>query len=514
MSEYDVAIIGYGPTGMTLAAMLSQLGRKVVILERYTGLYNMPRAACFDDEVMRMFQKLGLVEEISRGAVPQAGYDWINATGETLVSFEYVNPAPGGWAALYMMFQPHVETVLDRHCKSLPGVEVRQGVAVCGLDQSDDGVVLYATDVAGKAVTVRARYAVGADGGNSFVRRHLNAELQDYGFEENWLVCDFLMRREVPGLPTFRQICDPRQPTSIVRIGPNHHRFSFMMKSGETAEEATKPENVWARVARFITSDDAEMVRVANYVFCSKIVRQWRYGRVLLAGDAAHQMPPFLAQGMCSGMRDAHNLAWKLDLVLSGQAGESLLNTYQPEREPHVRFITEKAIELGRVQTLRDETKATERDERLLAMRRAKQAPEKLRFPGIGNALSVGGGEFFPQGRVREDARDGLLDDFVGAGWRIVANDAALLDNVSANRCKAWAALGGGAAIVSDTAREGGLEDVDGTYAQWFREHDCAAAVMRPDWYLYGTAKDGAELSALLDTLTQSLRRESEMALA
>ncbi len=127
MSDFDVAIVGFGPTGMTLAALLGQLGHGVVVLERHTGLYNLPRAACLDDEIMRTFQKLGLVDEVSRGAVAQRDYDWVNAEGKTLAEFEYDAIAPGGWAALYMMFQPHVEAVLDRYGKALPTVEVRQG---------------------------------------------------------------------------------------------------------------------------------------------------------------------------------------------------------------------------------------------------------------------------------------------------------------------------------------------------------------------------------------------------
>ena len=142
MSDYDVAIIGYGPTGMTLAALLGQLDRRVLVLERYAGLYNLPRAACFDDEIMRTFQKLGLVAEISRGAEVQRGYEWVNAAGQTLVDFQYDNPAPGGWAALYMMFQPHIEAVLDRHDKSLPTVEVRQGVTVTEIEQNGESVTL------------------------------------------------------------------------------------------------------------------------------------------------------------------------------------------------------------------------------------------------------------------------------------------------------------------------------------------------------------------------------------
>jgi len=507
MSDFDVAIVGYGPTGMTLAALLGQLGRQVVVLERYAGLYNLPRAACFDDEIMRTFQKLGLVDQISRGAEVQPGYEWINGAGQILVDFQYDNPAPGGWAALYMMFQPHIEAVLDRHDRSLPTVEVHQGVTVSGIEQSEEVVTLRGTDANGEPLSVRARYAVGADGGSGFTRRKLGRQIDDYGFQENWLVCDFRLRGTVLP-PRFRQVCDPTQPIAIVNIGPGYHRFSFMLDPDETAENATKHEGVWSRVSKYLTKNDAEIIRVANYTFRSRIVEQWRYGRVFLAGDAAHEMPPFLAQGMCSGIRDAHNLAWKLDLVLAGRADDALLDTYQPEREPHVRFITEKAIELGRVQTMRDPVKARERDERLFAKRRTHQGPEKLRYPGLKGGLVTGGGEFFPQGRVRMNGLDVLFDDVVGPGWCILACEPDVLEVLTTSHRDSWKAIGGKIAAVTVSRTDGSLEDLDGTYHSWFADHACSVAIVRPDWYLYGTAKNGRELTALLDQLRQSLQRQ------
>ncbi|TPG45757.1 bifunctional 3-(3-hydroxy-phenyl)propionate/3-hydroxycinnamic acid hydroxylase [Roseomonas nepalensis] len=503
MSACDVAVVGYGPTGMVLAALLGAQGHRVTVLERYTGLYNLPRAACFDDEIMRTFQKLGLAEAIGRGAVVQRDYEWVNAAGETLVEIAYADPAPCGWAQLYMMFQPHVEDVLDRHDKALPNVEVRQGVTVTELRQDEDGVVLRGTDAAGAPVDLRARYVVGADGGNGLTRRVVSPETEDYGFQENWLVCDFRMSRAVPGLPSFRQVCDPAQPTSIVTIGPDHHRFSFMLNPGETAEEATRPERVWARVSRYITPEDAAMIRVVNYVFRSRIAARWRLGRVLLAGDAAHEMPPFLAQGMCSGIRDAHNLAFKLDMVLRGQAGDAILDTYRPEREPHVRFITERAIELGRVQTMRDPDAARARDERLLAARRARQAPEKLQFPALRGGLIANHGGLFPQGRLRHGERTALFDDLVGPGWCLVTLDPALPAALLPEARGAWDAIGGRVAVLSP---EGGLEDADGTYRDWFAANGGTAAVVRPDWYVYGTAGTAAGLAALLEALGRALR--------
>ncbi len=515
MSEklHDLAIVGYGPTGMTLAALLGREGHSVVVLERYPGLYNLPRAACFDDEIMRTFQKLGVTEEVLPGAVVQRDYDWLNGDGETLVEIEYDDPAPGGWAQLYMMYQPHVEDVLDRLCRSLPSVEVRQGVTVEAMEVEPHRVELRGRDAAGEEVAVAARYVVGADGGTGFVRQALGIGFSSYDFEENWLVCDFARKRELPEVPTFRQICDPAQPIAIVRIGPDHQRFSFMLDPDEDPARATDPERVWARVADYISPADADLVRVANYVFRSRLADRWREGPVLLAGDAAHEMPPFLAQGMCSGMRDAHNIAWKLDLVLRGLAPADLLDTYQPEREPHVRFITEKAIELGRVQTLRDPVKARERDERMLAARRADQAPEKLRYPALAGGLADGAphaGEFFVQGRVASADREGRFDDLVGEGPCIVARGDALATLDPARRA-AWERIGGRTATIGDGSGDGGapaataLADLDGTYTTWFDAHGCEAAVVRPDWYLFGTAARGDRLPDLIDATLVAL---------
>ncbi len=508
MKDYDIALVGYGPTGMTLAALLGQLGHSVVVLERYTGLYNLPRAACFDDQTMRLFQRLGLVDEISAGIVPQDNYRWVNAAGETLVDLRYADRAPGGWAAMYMMFQPEIETALDRHDKSLPGVDIHQGVTITEIEQDEETVTLGGTGPGGEKVMVRARYAVGSDGGGSFLRRTLAPEVDDYGFQENWLVCDFHMRRTVPDLPMFQQICDPAQPISIVRIGPHHHRFSFMMNPGESAEVVTAPSTVWARVEQFLSHDDAELIRAVTYMFRSRIARTWRHGRVFLAGDAAHEMPPFLGQGMCSGMRDSHNLAWKLDLVLRGLADDALLDTYQAEREPHVRFITEKAIELGRVQTLRDPVKAAIRDERMLAQRRAQEAPAKVSLPGLTAGCIAGGGAYFPQGRVRSHGIDGRFDDIVGSGWCIVASDPALLRNLTDDQRRAWQGIGGRMAVVTSTSSDNALEDIDGVYAAWFATHLCSATVVRPDWYSYGTARDQDELTRLLDQVGLALQAQ------
>ena len=336
------------------------------------------------------------------------------------------------------------------------------------------------------------------------MRRKLCQHIDDYGFQENWLVCDFRLRRAVPNLPLLRQVCDPVQPASIVTVGAEHHRFSFMLNPNDSTEVVTKHENVWPRVSSFISKDDAEIIRVANYTFRSRIAGQWRFGRAFLAGDAAHEMPPFLAQGMCSGVRDSHNLAWKLDLILRGLADMSLLDTYQSEREPHVRFITEKAIELGRVQTLRDPYKARERDERLLAQRRANEKPEKIRLPALKGGLIANNGDFFPQGRVRFRGRMGLFDDVFGHGWCIVAREPEVLASFTCAQHEFWQSIGGRTVVLGQSPSD--VYDVDEVYASWFAVSSCSVALVRPDWYVYGTARDHTELTKTLERLARSLQ--------
>jgi hypothetical protein len=256
-------------------------------------------------------------------------------------------------------------------------------------------------------------------------------------------------------------------------------------------------------VANFLTPGDAELIRVANYVFRSKIVKSWRNGRILLAGDAAHEMPPFLAQGMVSGIRYSLNLSWKLDLVLAGQSAE-LLDSYQLEREPHVRFITEKAIELGRVQTMRDPEKAKERDARMLAARRAKQKPEKLRYPPLQRGLIANHGGLLPQGRVSDGGQISLFDDIAGAGWCVVTRNASLLSALAGERSDIWKRLGGSAVALAAETGQNGFVDTGGVFGRWFDEAGADAAVVRPDRYVYGTAKDADGLSRLLERLAET----------
>ncbi len=501
----DVVVVGYGPVGMVTAALLGRAGHRVLVLERYAGLYNLPRAASFDDETMRTLARLGVADTLAPKVRVQPTYQWRNGSGDLLIEQHFADNGRSGWAEWNMMYQPDLEEALDSLCRSMPQVEVRHDSSVVALEQSPERAALTVEGPQGR-YTVEARYVVGCDGGNSFVRSALGVELFDYGFSEPWMVCDFRFRRPVE-VPLAYQLGDPQSPTSIISLGLEHHRFSFMLDSVEDFETEREPQRVWTRVASYLTPDDADLIRVATYTFRSLIADHWRRGRVLLAGDAAHQMPPFLGQGMCSGFRDAQNLVFKLDLVLRGAASDDILDTYQTEREPHVRAVTEKGIELGHLQTLRDPEKAAERDRTLLARRAEFGDPEPTRFPDLAEGLltrgaEAGRGRLSVQGVVDDGTRRDRLDQIVGGGFHLLVDEghlSALDDGLLDELARAGVRVVVPGERAAEHPRAAVVRDVDGTYGAWFAELGCSAVVIRPDFYVYGTAA-GADAVAGLAT--------------
>jgi 2-polyprenyl-6-methoxyphenol hydroxylase-like FAD-dependent oxidoreductase len=550
--DCDVLVVGYGPVGQTLTILLARQGHRVVVLERQERPYPRPRAVHFDDEIARVFAAAGLGAQTAAISQPSGEYDWRNAEGRTLLHFDWGAAGPSGWPEANMFSQPQLESVLADAAGSFANVEVRRGWEAVALTDHGDHVETRARIPGGEGGerSVRARYVVGCDGANSFVRDQLGTGLTDLGFFYDWLILDVIPHEQREWKPFNLQICDPRRPTTVVSGGPGRRRWEFMRLPGETIDELNTEQTAWRLLAPWdLAPGNADLERHTVYTFQARWADRWRHGRILIAGDAAHLMPPFAGQGMCSGVRDAANLAWKLDLVLSGRAGDALLDTYTSERSAHVQNAIGMSRALGNVICLTDPAAAAARDEVMLkAEGRPELAlpaiPPPILGPGILNAGADGApiapaGQLSPQGLVA--GPDGVarrFDEVIGTGFVILS----LADLSGVLTEAARASLGRlGARVVRlaepGPAAEPGTDyvvgadhvdqadradradradqvavDVDGFYRRWLRAAGHEVIVIRPDFYIFGAAADAAQLPALLRDLLAQLGVAPELA--
>jgi 2-polyprenyl-6-methoxyphenol hydroxylase-like FAD-dependent oxidoreductase len=521
---FDILIIGYGPVGQSLSILLGERGYDVAVCERWPSLYPLPRAVFHDHEIRRVFHAMGIGDEVEAISQPSATYQWFNADWKTLVEIDWSAESISDGPVGYLFNQPSLEALLDRKAKSLPGVSVNQGWEAVELRQLPDccEVVLQQRGAqndpcatTGETRTVRARYVVGADGANSFVRKSSGIAFEDLGFQEDWLVIDLKPNDGVKlDVPDIGQWCNPARPTTMVPGGPGYRRWEFMRLPHETLEEMQTPEKVWELLSPWVGPDQATLVRHAVYTFRSLIAETWRKGRVLLAGDAAHQMPPFMGQGMCSGLRDAWNLAWRFDLILKGSASADLLDGYTPERRPQVRAVIDASIAMGKVVCISDPEEAAQRDEAYLS----GKVPPLPPFPGLTDGLiranqnsATGGiaGLLSVHGPVRNDGEVMRYDDAIPNGFHVIALDADPELYLDAGSRAVLARIG--AQTIGVTCDESRLVagrvlyDVSGKYRAFFDEHDAKAIIVRPDYYVFGAVSGLSGLPALVAMLDSGL---------
>lgn len=519
-AHFPVVVVGFGPSGAVAANLLGRHGIRSLVIDRQREVYDKPRAIAIDHEILRLFDNLGVAEDVLPHVAPFHASEHFGADGQLIRRIDTVpEPYPQGYVPTMVFTQPPVEAALRAHAQALPGVEVSLGTELIDLDAAPDRVTLTLRGDDGTRRTVTADYVIACDGASSGVRERLGIRLADLVFDEPWLVVDMMVHdAALSKLPqNSAQFCDPRRPTSFI-IGPgNHRRWEIMLLPGEDPRAAQTPERVWELLARWLTPQDATLWRAASYRFHALVAERWRQGRVFIAGDAAHQQPPFIGQGMCQGVRDVANLIWKLARVLEGTSGEALLDSYEAERSAHVRELTTRIKAIGQVICERDPVAARARDARILAEGGGK--PRVITRQEIVPPLTTGvladeadpaRGRLFPQPWVETAQGRARLDAVAGAGSRLVIGatlaqrlpEALLASARTAGlTIIALAAMGAAPVAGADVT----VVECDGVVRDWFAACGRSAAIVRPDHYVFGTASDGPDLAALIDAFTLGL---------
>jgi 3-(3-hydroxy-phenyl)propionate hydroxylase len=429
-----VVVVGAGPVGLTGALLLARQGLRVLILERHRSPYPLPRAVHLDGEVFRVLQAAGVADEVFARSRPLAGLRLLDGAHRTLAEFRR-DPSAGsnGWPQGSLVHQPDLEEVLGRAVALHPSIGVQRGVEVTGLRQDGASVLLSARE-GGRDRTVHAAAVLGCDGANSTVRELIGASMRDLGPADRWLVLDVRSPVPLPIWPGVHQICDAARPVTFLPVTGDRYRWESRLARGETVADATTPERLTALLAP-VDPAKVELVRAVEYTFRAQVADRWRVGRVLLAGDAAHLSPPFVGQGLGLGLRDVHQLAWKLADVLAGRAGDELLDTYRAERAPHARSLIGVAQLLGRLMTGGGRGGDVVRRIVLAAVRRIpavarlatdSRTPPLRRGPLVerwGRAGRRLAGTLVPQPEVLVDGRPRRLDDVLGDGAAELTSD-------------------------------------------------------------------------------------------
>lgn len=514
MSEqhrYDVAIVGYGPTGATAANLLGQAGLDVVIIERDPDIYRRARAISTDEEVMRIWQRVGLADDLQQNMLPGGKVAFVDADGDPFI--EVTPPSRGaGHPAQQFIYQPAVDEALRAGVDRFPNVTILTQYEALKVTQDSEHVeVMCANLKTDEFVRLSASYVIAADGGSSAIRGILGVGYAGRTYAERWVVIDTKVRTDWDGSSRLRFHCNPARPTVDCPTPLGHHRWEFPVRGDEDENQLVKHEQIWKVLnAQGITDEQVEILRAVIYSHHVRVADRWRVGRVFLAGDAAHAMPPWIGQGMAAGVRDVANLCWKIEGVLRGELADSILDSYQTEREPHVRETTSHAVFTGRLITEHRRPVAGVRNLLVRGLARVPGFADWLvsthwipdaHYPKgfLADGANRAQGWQLPQPWVVDEKGDTVrFDDALAGKWTILTlRSAAQLPPEARFQTLRLAPAPGGPGTLADTS---------GTLTAWLREHEAESVLLRPDGFVYAAAAPGRPLppSPLLDPNTRT----------
>ena len=508
--RWDVVVLGMGPVGCLATILLAKAGLRVAAIERDEEVYKLPRAVNLDGEIVRALQPVDLAEQVNamlqtvregeRAGFADAQHKWL--FGRQSSDF-----GSNGWQPANMFDQPELEGYLRSTALSFAHVDAFVGFAATDIE--DDGNQVTVTiEKDGQAQDIVGAYLMGCDGAASTTRKWLGSGWLNLGYDHDWLVVDVVTKPGHTLGTTTMQVCDPDRIMTYVCTKDPYRRWEFKLNDGETWEEMLAPEKIRELIDAWTPPDTYEIRRAAMYQFHAATADTWHSGRVFIGGDAAHQTPPFLGQGMNAGMRDVINFAWKLPMVIAGTADQALLHSYQAERDAHAHDLVEWAVSIGHLM------------EHITSVERAKRAgapepetPPALMSAGYGQGreapplragvlmqdqVSKEGitGYIFSQPILRVEGSDKRMDDLLGDGFAVVGKTTADI-NVSARSREILVQIGAKAVSIEH------LEISRGHFDRGFEQAD--VIIVRPDRYIFGHADGQYTLDQLIDNLAAKL---------
>jgi 3-(3-hydroxy-phenyl)propionate hydroxylase len=501
--DADIAIIGYGPSGVTAANILGQEGIKTIAFERYKDIYARARAVTMNDWTIRCFQSVGLADALVKDMDETYALRTKTLDGHELSRIKF-SMGPNGYFSSYSIYQPVAEqTLRDGAARFADHVDIRYGLEVTDIAQDADGVTITSTNAeTGETSKARARYALACDGGSSGIREKLGIKLLGDTIETKWVIIDAFVKRWWPDRNVLTFWSDKKRPAVDIALSLGTHRWELPLDPQETEADFATHDQLWARLnAMGVTKDDVDLHQHAFYKHHVRSAERWREGRIFLLGDAAHMMPPWAGQGMQSGIRDAFNLCWKLIEVMAERLPEAMLDTYEIERAPNVDRYTNLSVGLGRI------VKQELSDEEMAAMQPPPGVepppPPLLQPPEILSGWITGDtgpesivGKFMPQPKVAmTNGRIDLLDRVLGNGIVLLGDNLDPATMLSPDQRSGWDALSATYRAVRGPDQGSELPndviDYQGPLLTWMRRHGAKVIAVRPDRFVAAADTSG-----------------------
>ena len=486
MKEFDVTIVGLGPAGGTLANLLAMHDFSILILDREKSFYPLPRAVHFDDEVMRVFQTIGITKEFLKHTIINKGTKFVNSKDKVILDW----PRPkkitdNGWYPSYRFHQPDLEKKLRKKLKNYKKVSIEQNSEVIKIKNSKNRVdIKYLNINNHKDYLVRSKYVIGCDGANSITRKQMKTKMDNLGFTQKWAVVDLILKKKKNNLPDRTiQYSNPKQPATYCRNVGRRRRWEFAIKKNHTDKNVLSENYIWNFLKPWLNKSEAIIERKTIYTFESAIARKWRKGRVFIAGDAAHLMPPFMGQGMCAGIRDASNLAWKIANCIRNKFDETLLNTYQSERSLNVKEYIETTMRMGEFVNAVESIQITDNIKSDNKGIKSMQSIKPKLGKGLGNLKDRNRGKTFPQFKLKNNK---TLDDYFSKkGMIILSSD-----------------------IKPKTSKNGSIFKAKNLseVSRYLKNINSKAILVRPDRFILASARSNQDVGVLFKKYSSILR--------